>query len=125
MTALARLCRSENVKLRLRSGEARKAGWPGSQNWRCTLLYAGRQFTFDYFGSWGVPDPVVEIVIGNLLKNAEYGELSYERYLATFARRANDAIHNEWLDCERIASGMDRLLGDSFTLFKETWRRCY
>ena len=124
MTALARLCKRKNVRLKLRAGEARGShGWTGwqpdgVQDWRCTLLYAGRQFTFDWFAGSMSGAPRVADAIANLLSDAALGENSYEDFLSIFGYHDEERHSTTHRLMERIADGMDRLLGNDIDDFQ-------
>ena len=134
MSELERFCDRKGVKLLAREGQATKpCSWgSAARNWRCTLKYQGRQYTFNFYGGILLENPTAGDVLYTLLFDAASGELTFDDYLYEagyddpdldsdneFADHTELADHAKfWRMCERIADNIDRLLGDDLDQFQ-------
>lgn len=88
-------------------------------DWRCTLHYKARRYSFDFFQGPAIShEPEVEDCLDCLLSDASAGEQSFEEFCSEFGYDADsrkaERIHKA---CEKTARQMRRLLGDDFEAF--------
>ena len=88
-------------------------------DWRCTLRYRGRRYSFDFFQGPAIcREPDVEGCLDCLLSDASAGEQSFEEFCSEFGydpdSRKAERIHKA---CVKVAQGLRRMLGDDFETF--------
>lgn len=116
---------AKNVTLKSREGKA-KLAWDKRDDWqkdsfdyRCTLTYQGRKYSFDFWQGRGITHaPTVEGVLDCLLSDASLGENTFEDFCGelgydTDSRKA----YAQWKAICNVTKRMKQLLADEYETF--------
>lgn len=121
MSQLERLCERRpvlRVSCKYEGTVTRDGNWQAHE-WKVTLRYERRRLTVPFFQGMGhSKEPSAADVISCLCSDARAGEEPFEEFCSNFgydsdSRKAWDT----WKACERMGTGVRRLLGDSFDTF--------
>lgn len=116
---------AQNVRLTSEYGAAKlpyekRDEWQKSaHDYRCTLRYQGRQYSFDYWmGQAHKDEPSVEMVLDSLLSDASAGDQDFEEFCSEFGYDEDSReAERTWKACQKSGEGVKRLLGDDYETF--------
>lgn len=124
MNALLNYCKAHGLRAEFRFGAAkRQPNWDGAvHNWRVTLHYQRRRYSFDYFGGALVTNPNVADVLSCLVSDADgVAASNYE-----FCTWADDYGYEHDQEAKRIFAAckkqdyrIRKLLGDDYEEFAQ------
>ncbi len=83
--------------------------WKANQ-WKCTIRFNGKQYTFDYFmgiGLSGKPD--LKDVLFSLYMDAQAADMTFEQFCSEFGY---DKAEATWKACVKAGKAFKRVFGD-------------
>jgi len=118
---LERLCERKRVRADVAYGtEAPPDGFPsGSNPWRVTLRYQGRQLTVPFYTGPAIErEPSAADVLNCICSDTFAGEQTFEEFCSEFGYDPDSRkAERTWKACAAMAPRVRRLLGADFDTF--------
>lgn len=95
-----------------------------ANDWRITLRYKGRSYSFDYWQGVGIKkDPQIETVMDNLLSNTLVDRIAFEDWVSEYGYSSDSRkAERIYKACVKQTKAVKRLLGNDYEQFLESER---